>query len=154
MSSKIYIGSDHAGFALKGKLIPFLCGLGHEVVDCGPEQFDPADDYPKYILSVARSVAEDVKNGKLSKGIVIGGSGEGEAITANRLKGVRAATYYGGSHEIIKLSREHNDTNILSLGARFISETEAKVVAKLWLETKFSHDERHIRRIKEIDELS
>ncbi len=145
---KIYIGSDHAGFELKSKLIPFLKEMGYEVTDCGPEKFDPTDDYPDYIIPVAKAVAADPKN---LKGIVIGASGEGEAIAANRTEGIRAVEYYGGNLEIVKLSREHNDANILSLGAKFLNESQAKEAVKLWLTTPFSGDERHARRIAEID---
>ncbi|MDD4988856.1 MAG: RpiB/LacA/LacB family sugar-phosphate isomerase [Candidatus Pacebacteria bacterium] len=146
---KIYIGSDHAGFELKNALIPFIEKLGYEVIDCGAKTLDPKDDYPDYILPVAKAVGEDLKD---SKGIVIGGSGEGEAIAANKILGIRAAEYYGGNLEIVKLSREHNDANIFSLGARFINEKDAKEAVKLWLSTPFSGDARHVRRIKEIED--
>ncbi len=125
--------------------------MGYEVTDCGPEKFDPADDYPNFIIPVAKAVALDPQN---VKGIVIGGSGDGEAIAANRLKGVRAALYYGGNLDIVRLSRQHNDSNVLSLGARFMDTEEAKYALKLWLTTPFSNEARHVRRIKEIDELS
>ncbi len=151
MLSKIYIGSDHAGFALKGILIPYLIEMGYEVVDSGPEHYNPSDDYPDFIIPVAKAVAANPMN---AKGIVIGGSGNGEAMAANRIDGVRAAEYYGGDLEIVKLSREHNNANILSLGARFLSPNEAKEAVKLWLETKFSEEEKHARRIAEIDSLT
>ncbi len=145
---KLFIGSDHAGFEMKRVLVSHLELMGHEVVDKGPDHLDPADDYPDFVALVAEGVAE-VDSGAM--GIVIGGSGTGEAIEANRLFGVRAAVYYGGQEEIIKLAREHNDVNILSLGARFISEQEAKRAVDLFLETKFSGDERHKRRILKLD---
>ena len=145
---RIYIGSDHAGFELKQKLIPFVQSLGHEVVDKGAFASDEHDDYPDFIVPVAEEV---VKN-PFSRGIILGGSGQGEAIAANRVKGARAAVFYGGPLDIVELSREHNDANILSLGARFITEGEAETAIQLWLETEFSGDERHIRRIKKIDE--
>ena len=145
---KIFIGSDHAGFALKENLKKFLEGLGHEVTDIGAYVLTEDDDYPDFILPVARAVAEDIE----SRGIILGGSGQGEAIAANRVKGARAAVYYGGNGDIVKLSREHNDANILSLGARFMDAGEAKAAVKLWLETSFSNDERHIRRIKKLDQ--
>ncbi len=148
---KIYIGSDHAGFELKSALIPFVQNLGYEVIDCGPEKLDPKDDYPNYIIPLAEKVSEDLVN---SRGIVIGSSGEGEAIAANKIPGIRAAEYYGGNLEIIKLSREHNNANILSLGAKFINIEDSKEALRLWLSTPFSGDERHVRRIKEIDELT
>lgn len=148
---KIFIGSDHAGFKLKEKLISFLIGEGHEVVDKGAFKLEEGDDYPEFISKVAEEVSKDPVN---SRGIVLGGSGEGEAMVANRYKGVRAAEYYGGPLEIVKLSREHNDANVLSLGARFISEEEARAAVKIWLSTRFSGDERHVRRVKEIDETA
>ena len=146
---KLFIGSDHAGFEMKSKLITFLRELNYDVVDKGAFKLDPDDDYPDFISEVAKSVGLDSK----SKGIVIGGSGEGEAIDADRFPGVRAIVYYGGNLEIIKLSREHNDANILSLGARFLSQGEAEEAVRLWLQTAFSGDERHVRRIKKIDSL-
>ena len=146
---RIYIGSDHAGFKLKNELVPFLRGLGYEVIDKGPENLDEKDDYPDYIEPVSREVSEndDVK------GIIIGGSGQGEAMTANRFKGVRAVVYYGGPKEIVELSRKDNDSNVLSLGARFIDDETAKGMAKLWLDTPFSGEERHARRIKKVDSV-
>lgn len=145
---KIFIGSDHAGFELKQKLIAFIESRGHEILDKGAFSLDEHDDYPDFVVPVARAVAED-RDG--ARGIILGGSGQGEAIAANRVKGVRAVVYYSGNEDIIKLSREHNDANILSIGARFVSEDEAKTAVELWLETKFSNDERHIRRIKKIE---
>lgn len=145
---KIYLGTDHAGYELKEQLKQFLISeLGYDVVDFGAESFDGEDDYPDFIKPVAKAVANDGD----SLGIVLGGSGQGEAITANRQQGVRAVVYYGGPIEIIKLSREHNNANILSLGARFVSFDDAKSVVKLWLDTPFSQKERHQRRIKKID---
>lgn len=148
---KIYIGSDHAGFTLKEKLIPYLNELGHEVEDRGSFELNPADDYPDFVKPVAEAVSRDFG----SMGIVLGGSGQGEAICANRFKGVRAFTYYTpsrGDINIVEDSRSHNNSNIISLGARFISEAEAKEAVKLWLETPFSEDERHVRRIEKLDQ--
>ena len=139
----IYLGTDHAGFALKEVIKIFLDELGLEYKDFGAKQFDKDDDYPDFISPVALEVSED----KSAKGIIFGGSGQGEAMVANRVRGIRAIVYYGGNLEIIKLSRQHNDANILSLGARFLSEEEAKETVKLWLKTEFSQDARHIRRI-------
>ena len=147
---KIYIASDHAGYELKQKLIEYLLDEDFDVSDEGTFEFDVQDDYPDFISKVAEKVSKDSKN---SKGIILGGSGQGEAITANRFKNVRAVVYYGGDLDIIKLSREHNDANILSLGARFISVDLAKSAVDLWLDTKFSEDERHVRRIKKIDKI-
>ena len=144
----IYLASDHAGFELKEKIKEFLVQNRHEVKDMGPVTFDPADDYPDFIKPAAAAVAEDPEN---SRAIIIGASGQGEAMVANRLKGIRAAVFYGGLDEIIRLSREHNDANVLSLGARFVSPEGALAAVKLWLDTPFFNAERHIRRIKKID---
>ena len=140
--------SDHAGFDLKTKLIPFVQELGYEVQDLGPISYDAEDDYPELIARAAKQVAEDPKG---LKGIVIGGSGQGEAIVANRYPRVRTALYYGGSPKILTLSREHNDANMLSLGARFLTEEEAKCAVQTWLSTDFSGGERHLRRIAQIE---
>ncbi|MDE1970500.1 MAG: RpiB/LacA/LacB family sugar-phosphate isomerase [Patescibacteria group bacterium] len=140
---KIYLGTDHAGFELKESIKSFLLEKGYEVQDCGAFSFDPGDDYPDFIRPAAEAVAQD----ESSRGIVLGGSGEGEAMVANRIPGVRATVYYGGSHEIIRLSRAHNNANVLSLGARFVSKEEAFTVIALWLETPFSEEERHKRRL-------
>lgn len=146
---KIYLGSDHAGYDLKEKLLQFLIDLGYEVTDEGPFSFDPEDDYPDHVSEVAKEVADSNRE---VRGIVIGGSGQGEAIVANRFKGVRAVVYYGGSGTIVRLSREHNDANIISIGARFVGEEEAKQAVKMWLETEFSKEERHKRRIAKLDQ--
>ena len=143
----IYLGTDHAGFELKEQIKTYLKEKGFAVQDQGAFTLDPEDDYTDYVKIVAKMVQGDSE----SRGIILGGSGQGEAICANRFKGVRAALYYGGSLDIIKLSREHNDTNVLSLGARFIKFDEAKLAIDLWLSTPFSEDPRHTRRIKEID---
>ncbi len=145
---KVFIGTDHAGYELKEALIPFLIELGYEVADKGAFNFDAEDDYPDFIVPVAKEVSEHPLH---TRGIVIGGSGQGEAIVSNRHKNVRAALYYGGSEEIIKLAREHNDANVLSLGARFLSVDEAKRAVEMFLKTEFSGDERHERRIKKIN---
>lgn len=155
---KVYIGSDHAGFELKQELFPYLQSLGYDVIDEGPYEYDADDDYPDYISLVARQVGHDPKN---SMGIVIGGSGQGEAMVANKFKSVRAMVYNGqynpGDGRIvpdeIRISREHNDANVMSLGARFLSVHEAKEAAKRWLETPFSEDERHRRRLEKIQTI-
>ena len=144
---KIYLASDHAGYELKEALGVYLTERGFEVQDLGPSSFDPNDDYPDTIGPLARAVADD----KDAMGIAIGGSGQGEAMVCNRVPGVRAAVYYGGSSDIIKLSREHNDANVLSLGARFITQEEAKQAVQLWLDIKFSSEERHLRRIQKLN---
>lgn len=143
---KIYIGSDHAGYELKEKLKIYLGSLGYEVEDKGAYFLDIDDDYPDFIIPVATEVSKDNN----SFGIILGGSGQGEQISANKIKGIRAIEYYGGNLDIIKLGREHNDANILSLGARFINENEAKESVKLFIEIPFSNEERHIRRLNEI----
>lgn len=146
---KIYFASDHAGFELKKKLVPFVESLGYEADDKGDFLNNPADDYPDFISLAASAVSKD----KEAKGIIIGGSGEGEAMVANRFPNVRAVAWYGESMEIVKLSRAHNDANILSIGARFVDEAKAKEAVKLWLETAFSGDIRHVRRIKKIEHI-
>lgn len=153
----IYIGSDHAGYELKNELKGFLQTLGHNVVDKGPFQLDPNDDYPDFIAPVAFEVDRD----PTAKGIVIGGTGQGEAILCNKFKGVRAAVFYGQFvpkdgkmvPDVIRKSREHNNTNILSLGARLLSHNEAKIAVNIWLGTPFSGDEKYARRIKKVEEM-
>jgi len=127
-----------------------LRAQGHEVVDRGPVMLEPKDDYPDFI----EPLAEEVVAHPGSFGIAIGGSGEGEAMAANRAQGARAAEYYGGNLDIVRAAREHNDANILSLGARFINEEHAKEAAVLFLSTPFSGEERHARRIKKLDKPS
>ena len=141
----VYLAVDHAGFALKENIKKLLVDSGYEIKDFGAFKLDPEDDYPDFVKLVAEAVAKDPKR---SRGIVLGGSGQGEAMAANRYKGVRAAVYYGGPQDIVKLSREHNNANVLSLGARFISEQEALAAVKLWLETPFSTEPRHARRLE------
>lgn len=159
---KIFIASDHAGFELKKAIIEDITFSGSTVVDCGAYELDIDDDYPMIIQKAAQAVSEaegaridggvDYTDGEV-RGIVIGGSGQGEAIVANKFPHIRAVVYYGGVQEIISLSREHNDANILSLGARFISESEAIMAVRLWLGTQFSQEERHVRRIEQIEEI-
>ncbi|PIN90138.1 ribose-5-phosphate isomerase [Candidatus Pacearchaeota archaeon CG10_big_fil_rev_8_21_14_0_10_32_14] len=144
---KIFIASDHAGYELKEKLKEHL-EKRFFVEDIGPFEYDQKDDYPDFVIPCAEAVAKDVKRG--SVGIVIGKSGQGEAMASNKVKGIRAVVYYGGTKEIIKLSKEHNDANILSLGAGFISTRKAKNVVDLWIRTRFSELEWHKRRIGKI----
>lgn len=148
--SKLFFASDHAGFELKTVLMEYVKTLGFEVIDKGDFTPEPKDDYPDFVSLVAKEVSGDAT----SKGVVIGGSGQGEAIVCNRFPNVRAALWYGGDIEIVKLSREHNDANVLSLGARFVNEEGAKEALKTWLQTPFSGEERHAKRIKEIDNLN
>lgn len=145
---KIYLGADHAGFNLKEKIKSYLKGAGYAVEDQGAFTLDPADDYPDFVAPVAKQVAADPE---IARGIILGGSGQGEAMAANRVKGVRAAVYYGGREEIITLSREHNNANVLSLAARFLGEEEALNAIKLWLGTAYTGDERHDRRLGKLD---
>ena len=148
---KVFFGGDHAGVELKGKLVEFVRSLGYEVFDFGPKEYDENDDYPDFVIPVAQAIRNDSEQ---SRGVIIGGSGQGEAIVANRFKRVRATVYYGGDPEIVKISREHNDSNILAIGARFASVEEAKRAVELWLKAPFSGDGRHFRRNKKIDELT
>ena len=143
---KIYIATDHAGFELKNRLKEFLQSNNYDVEDCGALVFDSLDDYPDFILPAAKKVSEN----KNSKGIILGGSGQGEAMAANRIKGVRAIVYYGGQKEIVKLSRMHNNANIISFGARFVSFEQAVEVLKIWLSEEFEGG-RHEARINKLD---
>ncbi len=145
---KIYLATDHAGFELKEQIKDHLIAQGFDVTDFGATSYDEGDDYPDFIAKAAKAVSDDPLN---SRGIVLGGSGTGEAIVANKYKGVRAALFNGGPRDTVKLSREHNDANVLSLGARFIDSAEAISVVEEWLNTPFTNDERHIRRIAKID---
>ena len=141
---QIFIGSDHAGYEMKESLREYLLEIGHSVEDMGAFSHDDNDDYPDFITPVAEAVADNAD----SIGIILGGSGEGEAMCANRISGVRATAYYGGNEEIVRLAREHNDANILSLGARFMSVAEATEAVDLFIHTDFSREQRHIRRIE------
>ena len=143
---KIYIAADHAGFNLKNYLKKQLLADGYDIEDCGAFDFDPLDDYPDFIIPAAEKVA----NQPNSSGIIIGGSGQGEAMAANRIQGVRAAVYYDGPIDIVKLSRLHNNANILSLGARFLSVERATEILNIWLAEKFE-GERHENRINKLD---
>ncbi|MFH1473123.1 MAG: RpiB/LacA/LacB family sugar-phosphate isomerase [bacterium] len=155
---KIYIGSDHAGFGLKEKLIPYLTDQGYEVVDKGAFEYNEEDDYPDFIIPVAKEVSNHPNE---VRGIVLGGSGQGEAITANKFPHIRAVVYYGegrcivedDSRTVIGEAREDNDSNILSIGARFITEEEMKDAVQLWLETPFSSEEKYQRRITKMDSI-
>ncbi|MBL7055750.1 RpiB/LacA/LacB family sugar-phosphate isomerase [Candidatus Woesearchaeota archaeon] len=149
MKSKIFLGTDHAGFELKEAVKEFLIKEGYDVEDCGALEYDEKDDYPAFIHKAASRVSEI----KGSFGVVFGGSGQGEAIVANKVKGIRAALYYGLDKDILTLSKTHNDANILSLGARFLKKEVAVEAVKLWLKTSFTGEERHKRRIDQIKDL-
>jgi ribose 5-phosphate isomerase B len=165
---KIYFAADHAGFELKNELLNFVRGqLGNEVEDCGALALDVSDDYPDIVACAARKLSADAARGLDSRAIVLGASGQGEAMAANRFKGVRCAVYYGygelghkqvdesgNTFDMISSTREHNDANALALGARFISLDEAKGIVKEWLETGFSGEARHTRRIGRLDEIA
>jgi ribose 5-phosphate isomerase B len=138
---RVYLGSDHAGYELKDHLLRWLEERGDEPVDCGPTAYDPDDDYPPFVLRAAARTAADPG----SLGIVIGGSGNGEAIAANKVPGVRAALAW--SLETAELGREHNDANVISVGARMHTVAEAVSFVERFLETPFSQGERHSRRI-------
>jgi ribose 5-phosphate isomerase B len=141
---RVYLGSDHAGFELKAALIEWLTKAGHEPVDCGPSSYQPDDDYPPYVMRAASGAVGDPG----SLGIVIGGSGNGEQMASNKIRGVRAALVW--SEETARLARLHNDANVLSLGAREYSVEDAVGFAKVFVETEFSGIERHARRLAEI----
>lgn len=152
----IYLASDHAGFELKEKIKNFLACLGYETKDFGSFEFNPEDDYPDFINPIAEQLQKDIEDGMETKAVIFGFSGQGEAICANRHKKIRAAVFYGGSKDVLKLSREHNDANILSIGAGFILEGEAEDAIKLWLHTPFpngsdANSARHLRRIEKLE---
>jgi len=160
---KIALSTDHAGFEQAKQLKEYLVATGQECVYFGPKEFQPDDDYPDFIFPASQSVA----SGECDLGIIMGGSGQGEAMVANRNRGVRCAVYYGSAvpngavdiegrnavdkYEIVRLSRQHNNANMLSLATRFLSMDEMKTVVKIWLETSFSGEERHSRRIEKLD---
>lgn len=138
---RVFLGSDHAGYELKQHLIGWLADNGHEPVDCGPAEYDAVDDYPPFVLRAAERTAAETG----SMGIVLGGSGNGEAIAANKVKGVRAALVW--SEAIASLAREHNDANVISIGARQHDLKTATRFVEVFLGTAYSGDERHTRRI-------
>ena len=161
----VYLASDHTGFELKKLLIESLKSEGYEIEDCGAFEFNKDDDYPDFISKAADRVSKNPD----SKGIILGGSGQAEMMVANKFKGVRCALFYAAAvpvrtaditgrmstdpYEMIRLTREHNNSNMLSIGVRFVSDEEVLKVAKLWLETPFPGEERHIRRIEKIKKI-
>ncbi|MEI8174956.1 MAG: RpiB/LacA/LacB family sugar-phosphate isomerase [bacterium] len=155
---KIFIGTDHAGYVLKEKLVSSLGLAGYEVIDKGAFGYNEHDDYPDFIIPVAQEVSKDADN---VKGIVIGATGQGEAIAANKFPHVRAVVFYGESKsvvvddeaDIIVRSREHNNSNILSLGARYLTEEEMMKAVDIWLKTPYTGSERHVRRLGKIDRI-
>lgn len=160
---KIALSTDHAGFEKLKQLKEFLSSAGHECVNFGPTSYDSNDDYPDFI----RPAADAVAKGDCEVGVIFGGSGQGEAMTANRVKGVRCAVYYGKAkaaeavdvsghsaedeYEILRLSRQHNDANMLSLAGRFLDNEAIELAVSIWLNTPFTDEERHSRRIAKID---
>jgi ribose 5-phosphate isomerase B len=138
---RVYLGSDHAGYELKNHLVEWLKSAGHEPVDCGPHIYDAADDYPPFCLRAAERTAQDGE----ALGIVVGGSGNGEQMAANKVEGVRCALAW--SRETASLAREHNDANVVSIGARMHTTDEAVTFVETFLATPYSHDARHDRRI-------
>ncbi len=166
---KVYFAADHAGFDLKNALVAYLkeisrADISYEPQDCGAMELDKGDDYPDFVARAAKSLAEDAATGIESRAVVIGASGQGEAMAANRFPGVRCALYYcaptvsqkdmsGNELDMLASSRAHNNANALSLGARFLTEAEAKEALKAWLSAPWSGDERHVRRVKKLDTL-
>jgi ribose 5-phosphate isomerase B len=146
---RVHLGSDHAGLELKQQLSAWLVAHGHEPVDHGPTGYDPDDDYPVYCLRAAAGVASDGDNGIPALGVVIGGSGNGEQISANKVQGVRAALAW--SEETARLARQHNDANVVAIGAREHSAADALGFVEVFLATGFSGDPRHARRIAMLD---
>ena len=162
---KVYFASDHAGFETKNALVEHVRSLGYEAEDCGAHTLDNNDDYPALIAGAARKLSADVAAGVDSRAIIAGASGQGEAMVANRFPGVRCALYYGapsgkqvdnGGKELdmIESTREHNNANALSLGLRFLTLEQAKQAVEKWLATPFPGEERHARRIAQIDEMA
>lgn len=163
---RIYLATDHAGFELKEKIKDFLKKEGFELEDCGAYEYDKDDDYPDFISKAAEAVSKDPEN---SMAIVLGGSGQGEAIVANKFKNVRCSIFYGplvpaeasdisgriseDPFEILRLTRAHNNSNALSLGARFLTEDQALKAVKFFLETPYTGEERHKRRINKVKEI-
>lgn len=161
----IYFAGDHAGFEMKGKLMEFVRSLGHEVEDLGPFSLDAEDDYPDFVIPLAQKVVDQSKRLNLesekrfnldseTRGIVVAGSGQGEIIAMNRVRGARAALFCPCNFDLIKASRDHNNSNIFAIGARFCTLEQAKEAVRLWLETPFSGDERHVRRLAKIEKLA
>ncbi len=143
---KIHLGCDHAGFELKEKVAQYLKSKGHEVIDHGAKTYDALDDYPVFCFLAAKGAAQDPS----SLAIVMGGSGNGEQIAANKIKGVRAALAW--SVETAKLAREHNNANVMGIGGRMHSESESLAIVDAFINTNFSNDERHMRRINQLSE--
>ena len=163
---KVYLATDHAGFELKEKIKEFLKGEDYEVEDCGAYEYNKDDDYPDFISKAAEGVSKDPDH---NRGIIFGGSGQAEMMVANKFKGVRCALFYAAlapiraadvtgrmstdPYEMIRLTREHNNANMLSIGVRFVTDEEVLKVTKSWLSAPFPADERHVRRIEKIKQI-
>lgn len=154
---KIFVGTDHAGYVLKEKLVSGLKLQGYEVVDKGAFEYNENDDYPDFVVPVAREVSKDPDR---VKGIILGSTGQGEAMAANRFPHVRAVVYYGKAppvvddeSDIVVRSRQHNNSNVLSIGARYFTEESMMEAVNLWLDTPYSGDPRHVRRLAKIDAI-
>ena len=159
---KVYLGTDHAGFELKEKIKLFLQQGGFDVEDCGAAVFEANDDYPDFVSKAANKV----RNNPGSLGIVLGGTGQGEAMVANKIRGIRCALFYAPAvphgttdvngttsqdpYEMLRVTRRHNDSNMLALSGRFLQEEEAKQAVKIFLDSRFSSEPRHVRRIEKI----
>jgi ribose 5-phosphate isomerase B len=165
---KVYLATDHAGLALKEAVKTFLQGKAYEVEDCGAYGSDPNDDYPDFVSKAANKVSKDPQ----SRGIIFGGTGQGEAMVANKFKNIRCALFYAPAvahgatdisgatstdpYEMLRVTRKHNDSNMLALSGRFLKDEEAAEAVRIFLETQFSNEERHVRRIgkmKMIEEI-
>ncbi|PWL20550.1 MAG: ribose-5-phosphate isomerase [Candidatus Aquiluna sp. XM-24bin5] len=145
---RIHIATDHAGMELSAYLVSELSALGHELIDHGPVEYDALDDYPGFCIAAAKAVVQDLESGVEALGIVLGGSGNGEQMAANKVRGIRAALAWNES--TAKLAREHNDANVIALGARQHSQEEVLALVKTFIAEPFSEDERHVRRIGKI----
>ncbi|MGW9113220.1 ribose-5-phosphate isomerase [Microbacterium sp. NPDC055683] len=145
---RIHIATDHAGLEFSTQLQQHLVAQGHEVVDHGPESYDPVDDYPAFCIRAAQAVVVDQRAGVEALGIVFGGSGNGEQIAANKVEGIRAALVWNLS--TAELAREHNDANVIAIGARQHAFDEVTALIDRFIATPFSHDERHVRRIAQV----
>jgi len=147
----IHLATDHAGFAHKEAIAEWLTGEGYEVVDHGADTLDPVDDFPYFIMPAAAAVSQEPA---ICRAVIFGGSGQGEAIAANRYPGVRAVVFYGGDETIPVLSRKHNNSNVLSIGARFVDLDTTKRVIWEWLHTELLTDEKYGRRNQKIEDIS
>lgn len=147
---RIHIATDHAGLEFSQTLKKHLADAGHEVIDHGPTEYDALDDYPAFCINAAQGVAADERDGVESLGVVFGGSGNGEQMAANKVKGIRAALVWSEATSV--LAREHNNANVISIGARQHTVEEAISFIDTFIRTSFTHDERHVRRIAQLGE--